>query len=95
MTSKRGVYLSLTLERLCKESLIDPVRVGLSATISPLDEIAKFLVGSERDCLIADVKLMKKIDIDLDYPGENILEVDTQENQKKLYQILDKLIQET
>jgi len=94
MTSKRGVYLSLTLERLCAESLIDPVRIGLSATISPLDEIAKFLVGTERDCLIADVKLMKKVDIDLDYPGENILEVDTQESQKKLYQILDKLIQE-
>jgi len=94
MTSKRGVYLSLTLERLCVESLIDPVRIGLSATISPLDEIAKFLVGMERDCLIADVKLMKKVDIDLDYPGENILEVDTQESQKKLYGILDKLIQE-
>jgi len=94
MTSKRGVYLSLTLERLCAESLIDPVRIGLSATISPLDEIAKFLVGMERDCLIADVKLMKKVDIDLDYPGENILEVDTQESQRKLYGILDKLIQE-
>src|SRR3989338_2338763 len=38
MTSKRGVYLSLTLERLCAESLIEPVRIGLSATISPLEE---------------------------------------------------------
>jgi len=93
MTSKRGVYLSLTLERLCKESLIEPVRIGLSATISPLEEIAKFLVGTERDCLIADVKLLKKVDIDLDYPGENILEVDTQESQKRLYGILDELIQ--
>jgi len=94
MTSKRGVYLSLTLERICAESLIDPVRIGLSATISPLDEIAKFLVGMNRDCLIAEVKLMKKVNIDLDYPGENILEVDTQENQKELYRILDRLIQE-
>src|SRR3989339_370319 len=92
MTSKRGVYLSLTLERLSAVSLIDPVRIGLSATISPLEEIAKFLVG-DRDCLIADVKLLKKIDIDLDYPGENILEVDTQESQKRLYGILDELIQ--
>src|SRR6185503_5675991 len=41
MTSKRGVYLSLTLERLCDFSLIEPVRIGLSATISPLEEIAK------------------------------------------------------
>ncbi|MBS3091476.1 ATP-dependent helicase [Candidatus Pacearchaeota archaeon] len=94
MTNKRGVYLSLTLERLCDISKIEPVRIGLSATISPLGEIARFLVGKDRDCLIADVKLMKKIEINLDYPGENILEVGLQENQKKLYHILDELIQE-
>lgn len=94
MTNKRGVYLSLTLERLCDISKIEPVRIGLSATISPLEEIAKFLVGKDRDCLIADVKLMKKVELNLDYPGENILEIGLQENQKKLYHILDKLIQE-
>ena len=59
MTNKRGVYLSLTLERLCDVSLIEPVRIGLSATIAPLEEIAKFLVGNDRDCLIANVKLLK------------------------------------
>jgi len=93
MTNKRGVYLSLTLERLCDISKIEPVRIGLSATISPLEEIARFLVGRERGCLIADVKLMKKVELNLDYPGENIVEVGLQENQKKLYQILDELIE--
>ncbi|MEI6731522.1 MAG: ATP-dependent helicase [archaeon] len=93
LTNKRGVYLTLTLERLCDVSLIDPVRIGLSATISPLDEIARFLVGKGRDCLIAEVKLLKKIEIDLDFPGENILEAENAENQKKLYDLLDKLIE--
>ena len=93
MTNKRGVYLSLTLERLCDISKIEPVRIGLSATISPLEEIAKFLVGNGRDCLIAEVKLTKKVEIGLDYPGENILEIGLQENQKKLYHVLDELIQ--
>ncbi|MEK6933546.1 MAG: ATP-dependent helicase [Nanoarchaeota archaeon] len=93
MTNKRGVYLSLTLERLCVYSLIEPVRIGLSATISPLEEIAKFLVGKERDCLIADVKLIKKIEIGLDFPGENILEAENQESQRKLYYLLDELIE--
>ncbi len=93
LTNKRGVYLSLTLERLCNFSIIEPVRIGLSATISPLEEIARFLVGKDRDCLIADVKLLKKIEIDLDFPGENILEAENQESQKKLYHLLDKLIQ--
>ncbi len=92
MTNKRGVYLSLTLERLQEVSLIEPVRVGLSATIAPLDDIAKFLVGVGRDCLIADVKLLKKIEISLDYPGENILETDSMESQRELYRLLDELI---
>ena len=73
LANKRGTYLSLTLERLNDVSLIEPVRIGLSATISPLEEIAGFLVGAEGGCLIADVKLLKKIDIGLGFPGVNIL----------------------
>ena len=93
LTNKRGAYLSLTIERLCNYSIIEPVRIGLSATISPLEEIAKFLVGKNRDCLIASVKLNKKIDINLDFPGTNILEAENQVNQRKLYDLLDELIQ--
>ncbi len=93
LTNKRGVYLSLTLERLCNFSIIEPVRIGLSATISPLEEIAKFLVGNGRDCLIAQVKLLKKIEISLDFPGENILEAENQESQRKLYSMLDEMIE--
>ena len=94
MTNKRGVFLSLVLEHLCSMSVIEPVRIGLSATISPLEEIARFLVGVGRDCLIADVKLLKGIDIGLDYPGETILEAENSESQRRLYHLLDSLIQE-
>jgi len=93
LTNKRGTYLSLTLERLADLSVIEPVRIGLSATISPLEEIAKFLVGEGRDCLIADVKLVKKIDIGLRFPGKCILETETRENQKELYKMLDEIIE--
>lgn len=93
LTNKRGVYLSLTLERLCNYSIIEPVRIGLSATISPLEEIAKFLVGNGRDCLIAKVKLDKKIEIGLDFPGENIIESENIESQKKFYALLDEIIE--
>ncbi|MFB6209409.1 MAG: ATP-dependent helicase [Candidatus Nanohaloarchaea archaeon] len=47
--NKRGVHLSLSLERLeelCNDS---PTRIGLSATQAPIDEIAKYLVGYEAD----------------------------------------------
>jgi len=44
--NKRGTHLSLTMERLQR---LSPAltRVGLSATIAPLEEIAKYLVGFE------------------------------------------------
>jgi ATP-dependent helicase Lhr and Lhr-like helicase len=43
--SKRGAHLSLTLERLealCQRPLL---RIGLSATQKPIEDVAKFLVG--------------------------------------------------
>ncbi len=43
--NKRGVHLSLSLERLHEIVGKDFARIGLSATIHPLDEIARFLVG--------------------------------------------------
>jgi len=94
MANKRGAYLSLTLERLNDASLIEPVRIGLSATIAPIEEIAKFLVGEDRDCLIADVELNKKVDIGLISPAEDLVGAEGQSNQKRLYHILDELIED-
>jgi ATP-dependent Lhr-like helicase len=45
--NKRGVHLSLSLERL-RHLADQPIqRIGLSATIQPLDEVAHFLGGNE------------------------------------------------
>src|SRR3989344_3649114 len=93
LANKRGVFLSLMLERLQEFSTITPVRIGLSATIAPIEEIAKFLVGTSRDCLIAKVELVKDIDIGLISPGVDLLTMDGAEDQKRLYHILDELIQ--
>ncbi|MFQ5651585.1 MAG: DEAD/DEAH box helicase [bacterium] len=43
--SKRGVHLSLSLERLMPLCRAEPVRIGLSATQRPLQRIAAFLGG--------------------------------------------------
>ena len=45
--NKRGVHLSLSLERLQHLAAQPIQRLGLSATIQPLDEVAHFLGGSE------------------------------------------------
>ncbi len=47
--NKRGVHLSLSLERLEEMVNGSPTRIGLSATQAPIDEIAKYLVGYENN----------------------------------------------
>ena len=38
-------------------------RIGLSATVAPLREVAQFLVGTHRTCEIVDVSAAKKVDL--------------------------------
>ncbi len=92
LDNKRGVYLSLTLERLNEVSLIWPVKIGLSATIAPLDEVAKFLVGisDDREVFIADVKLDKKLDVKVVCVGELIGE----NLGTSMYDLMDSIIRE-
>jgi ATP-dependent Lhr-like helicase len=92
--NKRGVHMSLTLERLQEMSKIEMTRIGLSATIAPLEEIAGFLVGANRKCEIADVEMIKKMDLNVLSPVENFLETNTQEMHHNLYSLIDKLVEE-
>jgi ATP-dependent Lhr-like helicase len=45
--TKRGAHLALSLERLEANCRQPPQRIGLSATQRPLDEVARFLGGTE------------------------------------------------
>src|SRR5713226_4484676 len=47
--NKRGVFLALLLERLRAITTAEFVRIGLSATQRPLEEVARYLGGSEPD----------------------------------------------
>ncbi len=95
--NKRGVHLNLSVERLQEMSSIPPVRIGLSATIAPLEEIAKYLVGyegkKERDCLIADVQFTKKANLEVLCPVDNLIDTTAQQQQYGMYKMLDELIQ--
>jgi ATP-dependent Lhr-like helicase len=91
LDNKRGVYLSLTLERLNEVSVIWPVKIGLSATIAPLEEVAKFLVGAgeDREVYIAQVTLTKNLDVQVLTIGDLIYE----ENfGNSMYNLIDSLI---
>jgi ATP-dependent Lhr-like helicase len=53
--SKRGSHLALSLERLQALCARPLVRIGLSATQKPVDEVARFLVGASRSMDVSSV----------------------------------------
>lgn len=96
--SKRGVHLSLSLERLeelKKEAGGESfVRIGCSATIEPLGEVAAFLGGAGRDVEIIDTRFSRKFDLRLICPVPDLISTTPGELSRALYETLDELIQE-
>ena len=98
--NKRGSHLALSMERLQRIQEDRMVRIGLSATIAPLDEVAKFLVGynsdgSERDCIVADVTFAKPMDIKVISPIDDFFAATAEEISEKLYDLLAKLVKKS
>ena len=74
--SKRGAFLSLTVERLqdyCEKRF---TRIGLSATLAPVEAIAGYLVGMEdgrmRDVTLVEASTRKNLDLQVICPSEDI-----------------------
>ncbi|WP_336038037.1 ATP-dependent helicase [Halobacterium yunchengense] len=81
--SKRGTHLSVSLERL-QRLAGDFARVGCSATVEPLADIARFLVGYEdagdgadgrrpRDCEVVDARFSRDYDLELTCPTPDLV----------------------
>ncbi len=86
--NKRGVHLSLSMERLQRMSP-GMCRVGLSATIAPLEDIAGFLVGNKRPCKIVDVQFIKDMKLDVMTPVKDLINTDFMKINTELYKLLD------
>ena len=69
--TKRGAHLALSLERL--DALCDapPQRIGLSATVRPLDEVANYLAGG-RDVSIVDTSAKPHLDLQIVVPVRDL-----------------------
>jgi ATP-dependent Lhr-like helicase len=101
-SSKRGVHLSLSLERLhelCSSSNNSNgfIRIGLSATLHPLDEVARFLVGYnehgiERDCVIVDARFVKPMSLITLSPVKDIVHAKADELNKRMYDLIKRII---
>jgi ATP-dependent Lhr-like helicase len=96
--NKRGAHLAVSLERL--EALVAKplVRIGLSATQKPIEEVARFLVGSRpggsNDCLIVDSGHKRNRDLALDVPPAPLEAVMSGEVWSQVYDRLAELVRE-
>ncbi len=91
--NKRGVHLTLSLERLRELVGRDFVRIGLSATINPLEEVAKFLVGFDdegkpRECAVVDARYAKKKRLRVVSPVEDLIHTPAQEVTRRMYELI-------
>ena len=95
--NKRGVHLSLSLERL-QHLLGQFTRIGLSATVSPIEEVARFLVGYEygveRSCKVVNINYLKELDMEVMCPVSDIVLADEEDTRLGMYDLLDDLIWE-
>ena len=67
-TEKRGIQLSVALERLTELVGKDFQRIGLSATVENPIKVAKFVAGADRPVKVVDVKLPKSFTYSIEYP---------------------------
>ncbi|MEU3272887.1 ATP-dependent helicase [Saccharomonospora sp. NPDC006951] len=72
---KRGAHLALSLERL-DDLLPKPAqRIGLSATVRPVDEVSAFLAGG-RPITVVQPKLAKTVEVSVEVPVADMAELD-------------------
>src|SRR5437870_4983284 len=108
---RRGAHLAMSVERLaaltrlrqgCGGQAKNPLqRIGLSATQKPIEEVARFLVGTcavdgagNPDCEIIDIGHRRELDLAIELPSSPLEAVMSNEVWEEIYSRLAELIQE-
>ena len=93
--TRRGAHLALTLERLQQVADAPLLRIGLSATQRPVQEVARYLVGTERPCAaIVDEGHRRTMDLAIETPQSPLDAVMSHEVWSEYYDRLTTLIEE-
>jgi len=89
---KRGSHLALTLERLDLLAGRRLLRIGLSATQKPIEEIAQLLIGAGRrtpegrpDCAVVDVGHRRAWELGIEIPAQPLTHLATHELWGEIY----------
>ncbi|MGC2353832.1 MAG: DEAD/DEAH box helicase, partial [Candidatus Udaeobacter sp.] len=107
---RRGAHLALSVERLAALTRLrqgyggqakNPLqRIGLSATQTPIEEVARFLVGTRAvddagnpDCEIIDIGHRRELDLAIEIPKSPLEAVMSNEVWEEIYHRLAELIQ--
>ena len=107
---RRGAHLALSVERLAALTRLrqgyggqapQPLqRIGLSATQTPIEEVARFLVGTRAvdeagkpDCEIIDIGHHRELDLAIEIPKSPLEAVMSNEVWEEVYHRLAELIQ--
>src|SRR6185369_768933 len=96
---RRGAHLALSLERLAHIARQPVQRIGLSATQRPIDEVARYLVGTDNvdssgvaRCAIVDAGHRRQMDLALEIPGSPLEAVMSREVWEEYYDRLAALV---
>src|SRR5215472_13184732 len=100
MDDRRGAHLALSVERLAALLKCPLQRIGLSATQKPIEEVARFLVGTravdkagDPDCEIIDIGHRRELDLAIEMPKSPLEAVMSNEVWEEVYGRLAELIQ--
>jgi ATP-dependent helicase Lhr and Lhr-like helicase len=91
---KRGAHLTLSLERLEALAHSSPlIRIGLSATQKPIEEIAHFLTGNNRpEPVIVNVGHKRQLDLAVEVPAAQLGPVASNEMWDEIYDRIVELV---
>ena len=90
---KRGAHLALSLERLDALTNKRCVRVGLSATQRPIEEIGRFLTGG-RGCAIVESGARRALDVRIEVPRDELSMVASKEQRAETSERVAELVRE-
>ena len=97
---RRGAHLALSVERLAALVQAPLQRIGLSATQKPIEEVARFLVGTRAvdeagnpDCEIIDIGHRRELDLAIEMPKSPLEAVMSNEVWEEVYRRLAELIE--
>lgn len=91
---KRGSHLALSLARLdhlvTSNGGAKPQRIGLSATVKPIEDVAAFLSPSAK---VVDVGHRRPMDMSVEVPGDELAHVASNEMWAEIYDRIAELIE--